>query len=377
MKIVYCLNSISYIGGTEKVVVIKANALAETGNEVHIVVTEKGGENPLVPLSPKVKLTNLDVNYYEDDCKGRLYVLKGIFVKRLRHKRRLKKALEQIKPDIVISVGQCEKYFLPTIKGDFATVREFHYAMNYRMQHAHSLFDRILAAGGDFMDRIYLRRYDRVVLLTEEDRNTNMRSLSNVSVIPNPLTLCSCEQAALLEEKKIISIGRLERQKNYSSLLRAFRLVADKHPDWSLEIYGEGSLRVELEKTAMDLGLSPEKIFKGASRDVAKVLCTGSVFVLSSLYEGFPLVLLEAMCCGIPVVCYSCPCGPKDVITEGRDGFLVPLGDESALAERIIYLIEHPDTRRTMGSEARKTSKEYGIENVVSKWNALFGELRG
>lgn len=376
MKIVYCLNSISSLGGIEKAVVVKANALAEIGgNEVHIILTEKDGGNPHVPLSSKVKLTILDINYYEDDWKGRMFVLKGILIKRLLHKKRLKQALAQIKPDIVISVGQCEQHFLPSIKGDFRTLREFHYARDYRKRHAHSLFERISAAGGDFYDRFSLARYDAIAVLTEEDRLANWPGDSRVRVIPNPLTVEVKENGVCTRDRKIVSIGRLERPKNHLSLLRIFRLVADRYSDWSLEIWGEGSMKSSLQDEIERLGLKDRAFLKGVCRDVQGVLSCCGIFALTSLHEGFSLVLTEAQACGAVVVSYLCPCGPKDIITDGKDGVLVAMNDEAAFAESLADLIEHPDKRRILSTNAMQNAKKYKIENISLQWMKLFDEL--
>ena len=128
MKIVYCLNSIRYLGGIQRVTVVKANALADLeNNEVYIVVTDNKNGIITEPLSSKVHLIDLDINYYEDDYKSRWNVLKGIFIKRREHKKRLASVLNEIQPDIVISVGQSEKNMIPSIKGQWKTIREFHY----------------------------------------------------------------------------------------------------------------------------------------------------------------------------------------------------------------------------------------------------------
>lgn len=372
MKIVYCLNSIRYLGGIQRVTIVKANALAEVvGNEVYIIVTDNKEGLWVEPLSPKVHLIDLDINYYKDDWKSRWNVLKGIFVKRKEHKKRLRSALNEIQPDIVISVGQSEKNFLPSIKGNWMKIREFHFEKHYRKRHTTSLFDKIQAKIGDFYDySIKIKGYDKIVVLTREDKN-NWRNNPKVSVIPNPSTFTT-ESVSNLYEKKIISVGRLSMPKNYASLIRAFKFVADKHPDWILEIYGDGGQRIELLSLIAKLNLEKHVFLKGFSSNVKEVMTHASIFALSSIFEGFGLVIVEAMACGLPVVSYECPCGPKDIITEGKDGFLVPVNDETALAHRIICLIEDEELRKEMGAAAQEKSKQYSIENIIPLWMNLF-----
>lgn len=377
MKIVYCLNSIRYLGGIQRVTVVKANALAEIeDNEVYIIVTDDKNGVITEPLSPKVHLIDLDINYYKDDYKSRWNVLKGIFIKRREHKKRLASVLNEIQPDIVISVGQSEKNMIPSIKGKWKTIREFHYTKDYRFNHAHSIFDKILAYWGNIYDYSFkIKKYDHIVTLTQEDKDTNWKGWENVSVIPNPSTF-QTNEISTLNEKKVISVGRLAAPKNYASLIRAFKDVADKHTDWILEIYGDGPQEVELKSLITKLNLEKHVFLKGFSSNVKEVMINASIFALSSLFEGFGLVLVEAMACGLPIVSYACPCGPKDIITEGKDGFLVEVNDEMALANKINILIENEELRKQMSDAAKIKADQYNIENITSMWINLFKELQ-
>ena len=379
MRIIYCLNSISCVGGIETVTIVKANALADIiGNEVFVVITDKDCRaNTVLQLSPKVKLIDLDINYYVDDWKSLWHVLKGFFVKRRLHKKRLTKILYEIQPDVVISVGQAEKYMLPEIKGNWGTIRELHYRKDFRRfaSSSRSVFYKISAQLSDRYDYCYkIGQYDQVVILTQEDKALNWKRTEKVSVIPNPLTFYN-NNISMLDTKKVIAVGRLSAQKNFSSLICAFRSVADYYPDWILEIYGEGNERTILQKQITRLHLENNVYLCGNTSDVQNNMCNSSIFVLSSIYEGLPLVMLEAMSCGLPVVSYDCPCGPKDIITNGIDGFLVPIGDEQMLTEKICYLIENPDIRTQMGAAALKKSENYHIEKIIPMWMSLFERL--
>ena len=373
MKIVYCLNSIRYLGGIQRVTVVKANALAEIeDNEVYIIVTDNKNGVITEPLSPKVHLIDLNINYYKDDYKSRWNVLKGIFIKRREHKKRLASVLNKIQPDIVVSVGQSEKNMIPSIKGKWKTIREFHYTKDYRFNHAHSIFDKILAYWGNIYDYSFkIKKYDHIVTLTREDKDTNWKGWENVSVIPNPSTF-QPNETSTLNKKKVISVGRLAAPKNYASLIKAFKNVADKHSDWILEIYGDGPQEVELKSLITQLNLEKHVFLKGFSSNVKEVMINASIFALSSLFEGFGLVLVEAMACGLPVVSYACPCGPKDIITDKKNGFLVNVKDEITLANRINSLIENDALRKQMSREALKKSKTYNTNVIIAQWMKLF-----
>lgn len=376
MKIAYCLNSIRYLGGIQKVTVIKANALAEIPeNEVYIIVTDNKEGVLLEPLSPKVKLIDLDINYYADDWKSRWHILKGIFIKRRKHKQRLKSTLKEIQPDIVISVGQSEKNMLPTIKGNWKTIREFHFTKDYRNRQAKTWFEKLLAWGGDLYDYHYkIKGYDHIVTLTHEDKDNNWKEWNNVSVIPNPSTF-KTDQISELNQKKVISVGRLNMQKNYASLIRAFKLVADKHPDWILEIYGNGPQEMELKSLIAKLNLEKHVFLKGFSSNVKQVMTNASIFVSSSIFEGFPLVIIEAMACGLPVISYACPCGPKDFIAEGVDGYLVKVNDEKSLANTINICIEDQALLNKLSINALNKATQFSPNYIIPTWNNLFQAL--
>jgi glycosyltransferase involved in cell wall biosynthesis len=374
MKLVYCLNSICTRGGIEMVTLTKANALAELPNyEVYIVVTDNT-KPPVVPINPSVNLVDLKVNYYEDDWKARWHVLYGIFVKRILHKRRLARVLRQIAPDIVISVGTAEKNMLPSIRGKWKCIREFHYLRLYRTITSRSLFDKILAIGGDILDKFTLRNYDRIVVLTEEDKITNWKGYKNIEVIPNPIRPFF-GNITKLTNNRIVTAGRLTSQKNYLSLIKTFSLITAKHPNWTLDIYGEGPQRQMLEQEVKKLELKNKVRLCGFAPNLPLAYSEASVFAFSSIYEGLPLVMIEAMSCGLPVVSYACPCGPHDIITEGKDGFLIPVNDEQQLADRICYLIEHEDIRRQMSLAAIEKSKQFSLDKIIARWQRLFNTL--
>lgn len=378
MKIVYCTDSICYAGGIQRITISKANALSQIeGNEVWIIVTDNK-QKPVLPIDSKVHIIDLDINYFADDWKSKWHVLKGIFIKRRLHKKKLAVTLNEIKPDIVISTGTSEKNFLPrisSISSKPAFIREIHSNKKYRLLHASNIFQKVAAYIGDFIDySIHIKKYDRIIVLTQEDKNTNWKNNNKVEVIPNPLT-SPCTSQSSLENKTAIAVGRLVHAKNFSSLIKAWTHVAEKHPDWTLEIWGEGHLRIELENLIAKLNLKKQVFLKGYTYDIQSKMQNASIFVLSSIFEGFGLVIVEAMSCGLPVVSYDCPCGPKDIITEGEDGILVELKNEKQLASNINLLIENKKLRKQMADNAIIKSEIYNIKNITSMWICLFNNL--
>lgn len=374
MTIVYCIDSIHGIGGIQHATLMKANALAEDHrNSVWIIYADDSGKR-YFPLSTKVHTINLGINYYEDDWKSTWFTVKGILFKRRKHKRGLKRAFSDIHPDIIISVGQSEKNLVPAIRGKWAIIREFHYGRNYRLMSATTLFDQILAIAGNLVDLFSLRRYDRIVVLTHEDKDAHWKKFHNVDVIPNPIEP-SNSRSATLDDNRVIAVGRLAYPKNFDSLIRAYALVATRFPNWNLAIFGEGNERTFLEMTIKQRGLSHSIHLMGQTPNIPMELLSSSIFALSSRFEGFGLAILEAMNYGLPVVSYACPFGPGDIIRDGVDGFLVPPGNETILAERICQLIEDKNLRIKMGAAALERAKDFSLEKVLPMWTSLFKEL--
>jgi glycosyltransferase involved in cell wall biosynthesis len=375
MRIVYCTDSINYYGGIQTVTVTKANALAEIpGNDVWMIVADNSGKRSY-DLSGMVHFIDLGVNYYEDDWRSRFHSLKGMLFNRRIHKIKLAKILSSIEPDVVVSTGTSEKHFLPFIKvaSKPVFIREIHFTSDYRKLSAGSLFERVAARIADFIDyHLLISHYDKIVLLSEEDRQTNWSAkVKNLAVIPDPICI-TADRTSTLENKIVITAGRLVQQKNFSSLVRAWGKVHDRYPEWELQIWGEGGDRSMLESLISDFGLKGSVKLMGYSNNIMARYPDASIFVLSSLFEGFGMVIVEAMSCGLPVVSYACPCGPKDIIKDGSDGFLVPSGDEDALAERICELIENEEKRKLMGKAALANSGRFALDSVISMWMDLF-----
>lgn len=220
-----------------------------------------------------------------------------------------------------------------------------------------------------------INKYDQIVILTNEDKELNWKNNSKVSVISNPVTFDTNIKTAPLTNKKIITAGRLVYQKNHKSLINAWKIVDQKHPDWQLEIWGDGALKNELSKQINTLGLNNKVLLMGYTNDIISRMLQASGCVLSSLYEGISLVLIEAMSCGLPVISYSCQCGPKDLIEHGKNGFLCKVNDETKLAEYICSIIEDDKLRIRMGQASKKKSEEFRIEKIATQWINLFQTL--
>ena len=218
-----------------------------------------------------------------------------------------------------------------------------------------------------------LKKLDKFVVLTHEDA-AFWPELNNVIVVPNPTSFFP-DTVSDCTRKQVIAAGRYVDQKGFDRLISAWQKVSSRHPDWVLKIYGDGGGRESLQQQITELGLNENCILEHSVSDIAVKFQESSIFVLSSRYEGFGLVIVEAMSCGLPVVSFACHCGPRDIITEETDGFLVPEGDIDGLAEKINLLIEEDHFRKNMGKMARLKAENYKMEKVGVQWTALFESL--
>lgn len=363
MRIAYCIHSIHKTGGKERVLSIKANYLADVlGYDVHIITAALKGRKPYFPLSPKVHVHDLRTPDRYVSAHG-------------RYARALESLLLQIKPDITVSTGCNEIYCLPSLRDGSIKICEFHFSHEkYIQKYASTLPGRIYA---DIRTRKLEKAaaaLDCFVLLTETDKKLWQSIVPDARQIYNPLTFTT-EATAALDSKRMIAVGRLDPIKNYPDMVKAWAKVHEKHPDWSLDIFGVGGMRKKIIRLIKAYGLEGCIRLCGRSTDIRTEMLSRSAMVMSSLGEGFPMVMLEASACGLPIVSYDCNCGPSEIIDDGKTGFVVKEGDVDALAEGISRLIESEELRHEFGRAAAAKSEDFRIEHIMPQWDNLFRDL--
>jgi glycosyltransferase involved in cell wall biosynthesis len=225
--------------------------------------------------------------------------------------------------------------------------------------------------------RLY-RRLDAVVVLTHEDQRDYTELLAGartrVARITNALPRLRGEPAQE-REKVVLAAGRVTWQKGFDMLIEAFIPVAERHPDWKLRIYGDGARFERLRKRIIRRGVYNNIFLMGATRRLGELMSRASLFALSSRYEGFGMVIVEAMSKGLPVVSFDCPRGPAEIIDDGRDGILVPDGDVEALTGALLELIEDDERRARYGAAALEKARAFDIDTIGAHWESLFDEL--
>jgi len=373
MKIVYCIAGTFNSGGMERVLANKANYLAERRYEVVIITTDQKERKPFFALSPKILCIDLEVNYADNNNKGFLNKVWYYPFKVQKHKQRLTRFLRVLQADIVISMFCNDVSFITKIRDESFKVLEIHFSKFKRLQYGRKGIWKLADWWRSKMDEIAVRRFDKFVVLTHEDK-CYWGDLPNIEVIENAKNEWG-DHTAALENKQVIAVGRYDYQKGFERLIEAWRLVYERFPDWKLKIIGDGESRNELESLVEQYGLNNVIELKMSVSDILQEYLDASFLVMSSRYEGMPMVLLEAMSVGLPMVAFACKCGPRDLITDGEDGFLVPEGDVPMLAERIMQLIEEQDLRHRMGQAAKIKSERYAEPVIMDKWMKLFDNL--
>lgn len=374
LRIAYCIPSLYYPSGMERVLTLKANYFAEVFHyEIHIILTDGKEKPPYYSLHPSIQIHQLDINYdlmYGQPLHKRII---GYLQKQRLFKKKLNACLCQIKPDITISMLRRDINFINKMKDGSIKLGEIHFNKSNYREFSDNRFPAFLqkAIRRYWMGQLIrqLRHLKKFLVLSYEDAK-EWTELTNVEVIHNPLSFFPDKQSdgnAL----QAIAVGRYMPQKGFDRLISAWKIVSEKHPEWMLRIYGDG-MRDQLQQQINSLGIGSKCILEHSVPNIADKYCESSIFVLSSRYEGFGMVITEAMACGVPPVSFACPCGPKDIIADGEDGLLVENGNIPQLAEKICYLIEHPEIRKKMGERAQVNVQRFKIENIALKWKKLF-----
>ncbi len=358
-KLLYITNQICGPGGLERVLSIKTSSLVDTFDyEIHILTLNQGNKSLFYNFNKKIK--------YHD------VIVKGNSIQYFNNYRKgIKSVIKKVNPEIIIVCDDGMKgLLLPIIiKKNCPMIYERHVSKNIEIKRENSILNRIantikfmaMNFGGKF--------YDQFIVLT--NGNKNEWNIKNIMVIPNPLSFFPDDQSTL-KNKKVLAVGKQSFQKGYDRLLKSWSIVVDKHPDWELDIYGTINESENLDNLASDLKITQTVNFYQPIKQIAEKYKEASIYVMSSRYEGFGMVLTEAMAYGVPCISFDCPHGPSDIITNNYNGFLVENGNTVSFAERIITLIENENKRKLMGEAARKSIDDFLPEKVAAIWDSLF-----
>ena len=363
MKILYITNGITGAAGLERVLSVKASYLADRlGYQVDILSLNEHGIKPFYEFSDKIKFHSIAVSG------NPIQYLKS-------YSSGMRKVVKELKPDVIsVCDDGLKGFFLPKIlKKPCPMIYERHVSKLAEIDaNSKTGFRRLLAEAKFSLMNHFAKDFDRFILLTND--NKTEWNLNNIEVISNPLSFYP-EENSTLNNKIVLAVGRQSYQKGYDRLLQSWVLVQQKHPDWQLHIYGKFDPSQNLEPLATALKVDQTVTFFEPVKDINDKYLESSIYVMPSRFEGFGMVLIEAMACGVPCISFNCPCGPMDIISDSNDGFLIENDNIEAFAEKINLLIEDENLRRKLGRNAKENVKRYLPENIVEQWDVLFKTL--
>ena len=378
MKIIYIYSELVTKGGTDRVLTEKANYLAENGYDVTIVTESQMGRPPIFALSPRVKLLDIGIDFNRQYGHNILYRACLYLTYIQRYKRRLKRILMQQRPDIVVTTLGRSLDFLTSIHDGSIKIGEAHttkeHLRNFHLLEQRGWLFRLLVKRWRKQQMKSIQKLQALVLLTRQDAD-DWAGTTRTCVIPNSLPFYP-EERSTCEAKQAIMVGRYNDAKGYDYLIDAWAIVNRKHPDWKLNVYGSGEMHDDVRRWIDERGLQDTIIMNEPTDDIMHRYLESSLCVVSSVFEGFSMVLLEAMACGLPVVSFDCPWGPRNIIRDGEDGLLVDYLNTQALADTICRVIEDKELRLRLGSNAKKNIARYAKENVMKQWTDLFESLK-
>ena len=347
-------------GGAERVMATLASAWAQRGDQVTLITLD-AAENDFYPLDPRVRRVSM-----------RLYQsTRGVVDKvRTGYRRvsQLRRCLREADADVVVSF--VDRTNLLTLLAAWRLPLPV--IISERIDPRYESNPRHIRA----LRRMLYPRAAALVVQTKavEAWAARMIAPDRIAIIPNPIQSPTCSPAKKLGTK-IVAVGRLHRQKGFDVLIEAFAQIAEQHPQWSLDIFGEGPERQRLETLLRDRRLSERVILRGVVTNIAAQLASADLFVLPSRYEGFPNALVEAMSCGCPVIATDCPSGPAEIIRPKHDGLLVPPEDSQSLAASIDWLIQNEGERRRLGDNAARIHERFGLAKILQIWDSLFARV--
>ncbi|MCQ2237849.1 MAG: glycosyltransferase family 4 protein [Bacteroidaceae bacterium] len=378
MKLVYLYSNFWIAGGADRVLIEKANYLADFYHyDVTIITDSQDGKDFFFPLSSNVKHIDLNINFtvqYEFNLIKRFFIYRSLM---RRYKERLSKVLLEIKPDIVITTCGRELDFLEDLHDGSIKVGESHIAKDYirnlhLLEKKGFLHNMVAKYWRGKMERA-IEKLDEFVVLTPMDANS-WSIVRSSKVIPNSIPFLPKEHSTC-KNHKIISVGRLSEQKGYNRLIDAWALLANKYKDWALDLYGDGEEHDELVNHIKEKGVENSFIIHKPTKDIASKYSEASIYVMSSRFEGFGMVLIEALACGVPCISFNCPHGPSEIIENGVNGFLVENGNVKQLAESLEKLMIDEKERINMGKAASQSVERFSKDRVMRMWNDLFTSI--
>ena len=368
MKILFCTNQVNTHGGIERILSQKINFLIQVlGHEVYLVTFEQKNKKPVYNLDNNCILKDLNINYVSNLS----YYHPLNLYKIVKHYFKLKSEISTIKPDVVVSISFTpDQYFIPYIDKKIKKFKELHSSGSVI---THGILN------GNFITNYYknclnniFKKYNKLILLTEDEKQ--YFDNKNVVIIPNFSDFLI--ENDIKREKTIIAVGRITEVKNFNALIEIWLIENQKHKNWKVKIFGDGDANFvqNLKNKVKDLGLENSFLIFPSTNNIQLEMQKASIFAMTSLTECFPLVLLEAQICGLPIVSFNCPNGPRNIIKHNKDGFLIENENKILFADKLDFLIKNESLRVVFSKNAQKNVNQFNKNSIILRWNTILNE---
>ena len=378
MKVLYVINRMTNMAGIERILTCKMNLLCEIGSyQVLLTTYEQQGRALSFQQNDKIMYRPINAPLPLREGKSFIKWLITYYRARVLFKREFSSLLNELNPDIVVSTIYsyqvldiiCKISHQQKVK----TIIESHtkgetVSMANKFQYNHILFNFFSLWDKHIMRS--LKYCQCVVTLTKQDVPFWQEYVKRIEVIPNMLTI-KPKKVIDYHVKRVVSAGRYMTEKGFDRLLEAWHLLADDYADWQLYIFGDED-RTTYQRIVDQYNMNESVHLMPATTDIAEEFSKSSIFVMSSRYEGFGLVLAEAMSCGLPCISFDCPYGPHEIISDGEDGFLVENSNIELFARTMEHLMSDAVLRQKMGEMAIKNIVRYDSDMIMNHWNQLF-----
>lgn len=378
MKILIIHRSFALVGGAERVIIEKANYLANQGHEVQLVSYEQGQHPIPYVLQSNVKFVDLNCRFFTLAKYPLLIRLCKFFNLKRKLCSLLQQTISDFSPNVVVLASDWQFLVGIVIKASkgIPVIAEFHNAYDFIIKKIGDVENGVKSKLTGFYYKRSLKQFKNcacLVSLTENDACHWRKHSAHVVVIPNPVTLYPESINDIPKENgRILCVGRLNDQKRIDRLVTAFSMIADKYPAWHVDIFGEGDKRPALQKQICECNLQERIVLHQPTKQIYDEYKKSQFLVLSSAYEGRPLVLIEAMACGLPCVAFNCPSGPAEIIDDGLTGLLAEDGNVVNLSQKMEWMITHETERKEMSVKARKAAEIYKPSNIMHRWETLY-----
>lgn len=363
MRILYLTDQVYLHGGAERILTLKLNHFIEFYDyDVHLLTTEQKNKKPVYFLNSKIKSKDLEINYHRELS---YFHPKNLF-KSIIHFYKLKKEIKRIKPDVIISLSYSpDQYFLPIIEKRIPKLKEFHSSNNnYKPSFLRATLDKMFV------------KYDALIVLNETEKSyyTN----KNKIVIPNFTDFKPNPVEIFKRQKIVIAAGRIAPVKQFDKLIEIWKGISLDYPEWKLKIFGDGDpvILKKINQLIEEYNLTETAFVLPSTNNIQEEMQKASVFALTSYEECFPMVLLEAQACSLPIVSFDCPNGPRYIINNNSDGILVEKNNIEEFRKALRLLLNDQELRIKFGNNARNNVQKFSKEKVMQKWSDVISSLR-